>query len=127
MGTSSPYGSAGGYGGYGAGGGGFFSSLMGGLFGAAAGSWLYDQFSGGQSHFGGRGPMDSSPTISTTPDRQDTDYTAEGGDFDQQAEANDDDGGGGFSDDNSSWGGGGGDFGGGDSGGGGDTSSGGDF
>jgi uncharacterized membrane protein YgcG len=29
-----------------AGGGGFFSSLLGGMFGAAAGMWLYDQFSG---------------------------------------------------------------------------------
>jgi len=37
----------GGYGGGGFGGGGFGSSLLGGLFGAAAGSWLYDRFSGG--------------------------------------------------------------------------------
>lgn len=123
----SPYGGGyGGYGGYGTGGGGFFSSLMGGLFGAAAGNWLYDQFSGGHSQFGGYSPMGGAPTIGSTPDRPDTDYSAEGGDFDQ-AEANDG-GGGGFSDDNSSWGGG--DFGGdsgGDFGGGGDTGSGGDF
>jgi len=124
-GMGAPYG---GYGGYGTGGGGFFSSLMGGLFGAAAGNWLYDQFSGGQSHLGGYGHMGASPTIGSAPDTQDTDYTAEGGDFDQ-AEANDDRGS--FGDDNSSWGGGG-DFGGaggggGDFGGGGDAGSGGDF
>jgi uncharacterized membrane protein YgcG len=124
-----PYGPGpyGGYGGYGTGGG-FFSNLMGGLFGAAAGSWLYDQFSGGHSHFGGFGPMGGSPTTGTTPERQDTDYTAEGGEFGQQAEADEDDRGGGGGD----FGGGGefdssegGDFGGG--GGDDDTSSGGDF
>ena len=39
-----------GYGGpgYGGGGGGFFSSVLGGLGGALAGNWLYDQFSGGR-------------------------------------------------------------------------------
>ena len=30
---------------YGSGGGGFFSSLLGGLFGAAAGNWMYNSFS----------------------------------------------------------------------------------
>jgi uncharacterized protein len=122
----SPYGGNGGYGGYGMGGGGFFSSLMGGLFGAAAGSWLYDQFSGGHSPGGGYGPIGGPPTMGSS-DRGDTDYTAEGGDFDQ-AEANEG-ADGGFSDDNSSWGSGG-DFGGdggGDFGGGGDGGSGGDF
>jgi uncharacterized membrane protein YgcG len=122
-----------GYGGYGTGGGGFFTSLMGGLFGAAAGSWLYDQFSGGHSHLGGPGSMGGLPTTGT-PDQRDTDYSAEGGDFDQPAEAYEDDRGGGFPEDNSSsgsggdfGGGGGGDFGGGDFGGGSDTTSGGDF
>ena len=135
----SPYG---GYGGYG-GGGGFFSNMMGGLFGAAAGSWLYDQFSGGHSLHGGYGQMGGSPTIGSTPDLRDTDphdtgYSAEGGDFNQPAERYDDRGSS-STDDTSSWGsggdfgggdsGGGGDFGGGDSGGGGggDTTSGGDF
>lgn len=136
MGAPSPYGGYGGagYGGYGAGGG-FFSNLMGGLLGGAAGSWLYDQFSGGHSHYSGPGPLSNSPTIGPTPDRPDTDYSAEGGDFGQQAEAEDN---GGSIADNSSWGnggdfgsgdtGGGGDFGGGGaSGGGGDSASGGDF
>ena len=41
----------GGYGGgYGYGGGGFFPSLMGGMFGAMAGMWLYDQFTGSHYH-----------------------------------------------------------------------------
>ena len=95
----------------GGGGGGFMSSLVGGMFGAAAGMWMYDQFfsnhgsnsaygadrndaSGGDSGFSG----------------QDSDYNTSGGDF-------------GGSDSGSSGGdsGGGGDFGGGgDSGGGGD-------
>ena len=47
--------SGGGYGGYGGqpgygGGGGFMSSLAGGLFGAVAGNWLYDAFSGHSAH-----------------------------------------------------------------------------
>jgi uncharacterized protein len=127
-----PYGSPGGYGGYG--GGGLFPSLMGGLFGAAAGSWLYDQFSGGHSRVGGYGHMDSSPTSGATPDARDTDYTAEGGDFNQQAEVERDDqvsDGSPWSSDNGDFGGDdgggfGGDFGGGGDVGGGDTS-GGDF
>ncbi|WP_373650292.1 TPM domain-containing protein [Schlesneria sp. DSM 10557] len=43
------YGGYGGYGG-GGGGGGFLSGLAGGLFGAAAGHWLYDSFSGRSAH-----------------------------------------------------------------------------
>ena len=87
-----------GYGG-GGGGGGFMSSLMGGIGGAMAGNWLYDQFrgrdqggsSGGGGDFGGdAGGADSGG------------YTG-GGDFGGDA------GGGGGGD----WGGGGGDFGGG--------------
>ena len=42
-----------GYGGYGGGGGGFMSGLFGGIGGALAGNWLYDQFSG--RHHGGYG------------------------------------------------------------------------
>ena len=40
-------------GGGGFGGGGFLSSMLGGLFGAAAGMWIYDQFLGGRSSRGG--------------------------------------------------------------------------
>ncbi len=54
-------------GGYGGGGGGFMSSLAGGIFGAMAGNWMYDQFSGrhasgGESHSTGdsSGSNDSS-------------------------------------------------------------------
>ncbi len=61
------------------GGGGFFSSLLGGMFGAAAGMWLYDQFSGHGSAFGAdqdnRGSNDAG---SSGPD---TDYSSSGGDF----------------------------------------------
>ena len=42
-------GGGGGMGG-GGGGGGFMSSMLGGMFGAAAGMWMYDQFSGGHSN-----------------------------------------------------------------------------
>jgi len=42
-------GGGGGYGG-GGGGGGFFSNIMGGIGGAMAGNWLYDQFSGRHGH-----------------------------------------------------------------------------
>jgi len=44
-----PYGPAYG-GGYGGGGGGFMRSLAGGVFGAMAGNWMYDQFSGRHAH-----------------------------------------------------------------------------
>ncbi|HEV3340771.1 MAG TPA: TPM domain-containing protein [Pirellulales bacterium] len=71
-----------------AGGGGFFTSLLGGLFGAAAGSWLYDRFSSGQS-------PPAAPASAPESAPEDTDYTAEGGDFDR-SERSDDDGGGDF-------------------------------
>jgi len=45
-------GGGGGYGGAPAGGGGFMSSMFGGIGGALAGNWLYDQFSGGRHHGG---------------------------------------------------------------------------
>jgi uncharacterized protein len=54
-------GGMGGYGGGGGGGGGFLSGMLGGMFGAAAGNWLYDSFGRGghsrdSSHaFGGQG------------------------------------------------------------------------
>ena len=50
-------GSMGGAGGYGgAGGGGFMSSLLGGMFGAAAGMWMYDHFFGGGTPSATAGP-----------------------------------------------------------------------
>jgi uncharacterized membrane protein YgcG len=58
------------------GGGGFFSSLLGSMFGAAAGSWLYDRFLGGQS-----AAAAASPAPAAAPGPEDTDYTAGGGDF----------------------------------------------
>jgi len=104
---SGGYGSAGpGYGG----GGGFMSGLLGGVFGAVAGNWMYDQFSGhrafgGESHSTGDtlGSSDSSGNsgIDSGTDTSDNGFSG-GTDF------------------------GGGDFGGGDSGGG-DFGGGGDF
>ena len=81
------------------GGGGIFSSMLGGMFGAAAGMWLYDQFSGNHGNAWGA-DQDNRVGGSTGFSGQDTDYSGTGGDF------------GGDS--------GGGDSGGGDSGGGGD-------
>ena len=92
----------GGYG-YGGRGGGFFSSLMGGIGGAMAGNWLYDQFSG-RSH----GHTDAS--------NYNADY-GYGNDPGGDAIIGGDDGGGGSWGDSGSgggdWGGGGGDWGGG--------------
>lgn len=87
------------------GGGGFFQNMMGSLFGAAAGMWMYDQFFGSHSSAAsfGTDSTDASPSdggYSGT----DTDYTSSGGSFGDDS--------GGFD--------GGGDFGGGDFGGGGD-------
>ena len=94
----------------GGGGGGFLSSLVGGMFGAAAGMWMYDQFSShGNSAYGSdRNDQNGGNAGDSGFSGQDTDSTSSGGDFGG-------DSGGGDS------GGGGGDFGGGgDSGGGGD-------
>jgi uncharacterized protein len=92
--------------GYGApGGGGFMSSLFGGIGGALAGNWLYDQFSG--RHHGGYSDSSAyggTPTVGPDPD----DWSSGGG----GAWGGGDAGGGG------DWGGGGGDWGGGDGGGG---------
>lgn len=94
----------------GGGGGGFLSSLVGGMFGAAAGMWMYDQFfsnHGSNSAYGSdRNDVSGGDSGFTG---QDSDYNSSGGDF-------------GGSDSGSSGGdwGGGGDSGGGDSGGGGD-------
>jgi uncharacterized protein len=99
-----------GLGGYPASGGGFFGSLMGGLFGAAAGMWIYDHFfghQGGQSAFG----ADSSGLNETEVGPQDSDYSGSGADFDENPSDSHQSGGdfGGYFD-----GGGGSDFGGGD-------------
>lgn len=90
------------------GGGGFFRNMLGGMFGAAAGMWMYNNFFGshGSSAHGADHGVSSGEGINGDAgfSGQDTDYTSSGGGFG-------DDSGGGF---------GGGDFGGGgDSGGGG--------
>jgi uncharacterized protein len=102
-------------GGYGYGrGGGFFSSLMGGIGGAMAGNWLYDQFSG-RSH--GHGHADASNYNSDFGNAADPGGDDPGGGF----WSNSDTGGGGdWGGDGGGggdWGGGGGDWGGGDDGG----------
>ncbi len=116
-------------GGYGGRGGGFMSSLLGGMFGAAAGNWMYNSFFGGGGHTWGGGPGGGYGTAGYggTPDagaqQPDTDYSGGGGDFGP------DDGGGGGGGDfgGGDAGGGGGDFGGGDAGGGDFGGGGGDF
>lgn len=101
--------------GYGGRGGGIFSSILGGLGGALAGNWLYDQFSGGRHGQYGSADAGQVPDSTGTPDQ--------GGDAIIGA---DDDPGGGTSWDDAGggdggggdWGGGGGDWGGGGGGGG---------
>lgn len=61
------------------GGGGMFGSLLGGMFGAAAGMWLYDQFSG--SHGNAWGAEPDNRTGDTGFSGQDTDYSGTGDDF----------------------------------------------
>ena len=82
-------------------GGGFLTSLLGGMFGAAAGMWLYDQFSGHHNSDFDRGTQDDSSSS-----RRDTDYSSSGDSFDSDSggDAGGGDAGGGDS------GGGGGDF-----------------
>jgi uncharacterized protein len=82
------------------GGGGFFPALLGGLFGAAAGMWLYSQFAGGGGMFGGSEAQAGDAGGDAGGDTGAGDYSDESG------------AGGGFDD-----GGGGGDWGGGDFGG----------
>jgi len=99
-------------GGMGGGGGGFFSSLLGGVFGAAAGNWLYDQFSGnrGSSAWGAdRDNRDNQANVDQGYSGTDTDASGSGGSFGDDSGGGDsggsgDAGGGGDS------GGGGGDF-----------------
>ncbi len=90
--------------------GGFFQSLMGGMFGAAAGMWLYDQFSGSHNSAYGASPEDRPFGNDSGFNSQDTDYSSSGGSFGDDSSS----GGGGFFGGDS-----GGGFGGGDSGGGG--------
>lgn len=104
----------------GGGGGGFMSNMLGGLFGAAAGNWIYDSFFRGGSGMGG-GFSGGGGSFTSGRDASDggvdTDYSGTGGDYDDSSRA--DSGGGDFGGDT-----GGGDFGGGDFGG---DSGGGDF
>lgn len=109
----------GGYGGYG--GGGFFSSLMGGLFGAAAGMWMYNNFFGGHgtgfgstaygsdAGAGGVSGSDEGQVGSTTSD----DWGDSGGGDTGGDWGGGDAGGGDWGGGGGDWGGGGGDFGGG--------------
>jgi uncharacterized membrane protein YgcG len=101
----------GGGGGYGGGrGGGFFSSLMGGIGGAVAGNWLYDQFSGRH------GNTQSADTYSHDPGAGVPDQGGDaiiGADDDPGGGASWDDAGGGNDAGGGDWGGGGGDWGGG--------------
>lgn len=89
------------------GGGGFFSSLMGGLFGAAAGMWMYDQFFGNHAsasdHQNDSHGVENDQSFSG----QDTDYSSSSDSF---SDSSGDSGGGDFGGGDS----GGGDFGGGD-------------
>jgi uncharacterized membrane protein YgcG len=98
----------GGYGG--GGGGGFFSSLMGGIGGAVAGNWLYDQFSGRH------GNVHSSETYSPGSGAGVPDQGGDaiiGADDDPGGGTSWDDAGGGNDAGGGDWGGGGGDWGGG--------------
>lgn len=99
-----------GYGGGMGGGGGFMTGLLGGMFGAVAGSWLYDSFfrSGGGSGWGGGSSSSYGGDNSGGPQREDTDYSGTGGDYSGNDAGGGDAGGGG-----GDFGGGGGDFGGG--------------
>ena len=69
-------------------GGGFMTSLLGGMFGAAAGMWLYDQFSG---HGGSDG--DRLVNDDTGPTRRDTDYSSSGDSFSDDSGGGDSGGG----------------------------------
>jgi uncharacterized protein len=61
------------------GGGGFLSSLLGGMFGAAAGMWLYDQFT--NHHGSSDSGLDDQRRNDGGNSGQDSDYTSSGGDF----------------------------------------------
>jgi hypothetical protein len=111
----------GGYG-YGGGGGGFMSSMIGGMFGAAAGMWMYNNMFGGHSGYnsgnyggGGVGGAPGAGDAGASPEPTDVGagYSGAGGDYGDDDKGGGKDGGGG-----GDWGGGGDDKGGGDAGGG---------
>ena len=93
------------------GGGGFMSSLLGGMFGAAAGMWLYNQFSGNHGSAWGADQNNDASGDSSFSGR-DSDYSSSGGDFSDSSSGSSggDFGGGGDSGGGDSGGGGGGDF-----------------
>jgi TPM domain len=97
--------------GYGGRGGGFMSGMLGGLGGALAGNWLYDQFSGGRHGQYGSADAGAVPDSTGAPD-QGGDAIIGGAD-DPGGGASWDDGGGGGDVGGGDWGGGGGDWGGG--------------
>ena len=69
-------------------GGGFMTSLLGGLFGAAAGMWLYNQFSGPSGSEGESGANDDAGST-----RRDTDYSSSGDSFSDDSGGGDSGGG----------------------------------
>jgi uncharacterized membrane protein YgcG len=97
---------------YGGGGGGFFSSILGGLGGALAGNWLYDQFSGGRHQQYGSADAGYVPDSTASPD-QGGDAIIGADDDPGGGTSWDDAGGGGGDVAGGDWGGGGGDWGGG--------------
>jgi len=116
-----------GYGYGGGGGGGFMNGFLGGLFGAAAGMWMYNNFFGHStsSAWGGESHTGGSAAASEPSDVGAGDPSVGGGDYDEPDKGAEEDAGGGGGD----WGGGG-DAGGGGGdwgGGGGDTGGGGDW
>lgn len=101
----------------GGGGGGFLTSMLGGLFGAAAGMWLYNNFLGGHSTTAyGAGPSSTDPGgsgASSEPTDVGGGGSVSGGDYDGGDAGGGDAGGGDWGGGGGDWGGGGGDFGGG--------------
>ena len=83
-------GMGGGFGG--GGGGGFFSSMLGGIGGAIAGSWLYDRFMGGNAH-ASDGGYNQGPSDSPSSDVG-GDWSSSGGDVDSSSGGGDFGGGG---------------------------------
>jgi uncharacterized protein len=73
-------------------GGGFMSSLLGGMFGAAAGMWLYDQFSGSHGSAWGSN-QDSQGGNEGGFSGRDSDFSGSGGDFSDSSGGGDSGGG----------------------------------
>ena len=130
------YGGGGGGMGYGGGGGGFLTGMLGGMFGAMAGMWMYNNFFGGHASMGSNGAVNwggGGTNAAGEPYQGDTDVGASGG---GEYGGGDDAAAGGEGDGGAEWGGkdeagggdagGGGDWGGGGDGGGGDWGGGGD-